>query len=104
MRAGRTADADRVLATITPGMTVTSNVSYYENLLMYKGLRTPDQVLAAASGDSVRFATSGYAVANFYYLRGDSMRGRPLLQRVATSPHWNGFGVIAAEVDLVAKR
>jgi tetratricopeptide (TPR) repeat protein len=104
MRAGRTDDANRLLDAIGEGLTVTSNISYYENLLMYKGRRTPSQVMAAASSDSVRFATSGYAVANYYFLKGDAPRGRALLQRVATSPHWNGFGVIAAEVDLLARR
>jgi hypothetical protein len=85
-------------------MNVTTNRSYYENILMYKGLRTPEQVLATASSDSVRFSTSGYAVANYLLLEGETARGRELLRRVADSPHWNGFGVIAAEVDLVAKR
>jgi tetratricopeptide (TPR) repeat protein len=104
MRAGRTADASRALESFHDGMRVTTNISYYENVLMYKGLRSPEQVLTAASSDSVRFSTSGYAVANYLLLQGDVPRGREMLRRVATSPHWNGFGVVAAEADIVAKR
>jgi tetratricopeptide (TPR) repeat protein len=104
MRDGRAGDAARAVESFREGMQVTTNVSYYENILMYKGLRTPEQVLAAASADSVRFSTSGYAVANYLLLKGEVSRGREMLQRVANSPHWNGFGVVAAEADIVAKR
>jgi tetratricopeptide (TPR) repeat protein len=103
-RAGRSNDASRLLATIREGMTVNTNRSYYENLLMYKGVRTPDQVLRAASSDSVRFSTSGYAVGQFLVMRGDSARGWELLDRVARGSHWNGFGVIGAEVEVVRRR
>lgn len=103
-RAGRAGDAARLLTTIREGMTVNTNRSYYENLLMYKGSRTPDQVLQAASSDSVRFSTSGYAVGQYLVLRGDSARGWELLERVARGSHWNGFGVIGAEVEVVRRR
>jgi tetratricopeptide (TPR) repeat protein len=104
MRAGRVDDAAKAIASFEDGMNVTTNRSYYENILLYKGVRTADQVMTAASSDSVRYSTSGYAVANYLILKGEQARGRELLRRVADSPHWNGFGVIAAEVDLVAKR
>lgn len=100
MRAGRRAEADGLLESVGEGMKVSTNLSYYENLLMYKGARTPEQVMAAAGTDSVRFSTSGYAVANFHLVRGDSVRAREMFARVARSPHWSGFGVIAAEVEV----
>ncbi|MBC7894152.1 MAG: hypothetical protein H7066_02005 [Cytophagaceae bacterium] len=103
-RAGRRAEADRLLGTITEGMTVNTNRSYYENLLMYKGLRTIDQVLGTTTGDSVRFSTSGYAVGSWLLLQGDTARARAMFERVASSPHWNGFGLIASEVELVRAR
>jgi tetratricopeptide (TPR) repeat protein len=104
MRAGRRAVADRLLATVREGMTVTANRSYYENLLLYAGARTEDQVLASAAGDSVRFSTSGYAVGNWHLVRGDTARARAMFERVANSQHWNGFGVIAAEAELVRRK
>jgi len=103
-RAGRVAEATRVLEPVHERMTVNANRSYFENLLMYKGARTPDQVMLSASTDSVRFSTSGYAVANFFLVRGDSSRAWELFDRVARSPHWNGFGVVAAEAELVRRR
>ena len=104
MRGGRRAEADRLLGTIRDGLPVNTNRSYYEALLLYKGLRTPAQVLEYASGDSVRFSSAGYGVAQWYLQRGDSARGWELIERIASSPHWNGFGVIAAEADLVRRR
>lgn len=104
MRAGRREAADRLLATVHEGMKVTTNLSYFENLMLYRGVRSADAVLAAASADSVRYSTSGYAVGSWYLLRGDSARARDMFEKVAHSPHWNGFGVIAAEVELVHRR
>jgi tetratricopeptide (TPR) repeat protein len=104
VRAGRVAAADRLLGTIASGLTVTSNQSYLENLQLYQGRRSADEVLAGAASDSVRFSTSGYAVASWLLLKGDSARGWQLMERVARGPHWNGFGVIAAEVDLSRRR
>lgn len=104
VRAGRDAEAARLLGTIADDLTVTTNQSYLENLLLYKGRRTADEVLASASGDSVRFSTSGYSVASYLVQKGETARGWELMQRVADGPHWNGFGVIAAEVDLVKRR
>lgn len=104
VRAGRPGDAERLLAPVHEGMRVSTNRSYHENLLMYKGVRTPQQVMQAAGADSVRFSTSGFAVANYHLARGDSARARAMLEQVARSPHWSGFGVIAAEVDLARWR
>jgi tetratricopeptide (TPR) repeat protein len=100
-RAGRNQEASILLATIAEGMRVRENLSYYANLRRYAGRITEDRVLAEAAGDSVRFATSGYAMANWHLIEGDSAGGRTLLDRVAESPHWPGFGVIAAEAEIV---
>jgi hypothetical protein len=85
-------------------MKVSTNRSYLENLLMYKKVRTPDQVLAWARSDSVRFSTSGYAVASWLVMQGDSARGWALMDEIARGPHWNGFGAIGAEVDLARRK
>jgi tetratricopeptide (TPR) repeat protein len=104
VRAGRRADADRLLATISETFAVNSNRSYYENLLMYKGVRTVEQVTQWARSDSVRFSTSGYAIASWHLVRGDSATGWQIMDEIASGPHWNGFGVIAAEADLARRR
>jgi tetratricopeptide (TPR) repeat protein len=103
MRAGNRAAADRLLDTIRETMTVNTNRSYHENLLMYQGRRTPAQVMQAAGPDSVRFSTSGYAVASYHLVRGDSAAAWAMFDRVARSPHWSGFGVIGAEVELARR-
>ncbi len=104
VRAGRQQEAARLLGMVQESMTVTTNRSYFENLMLYKGRRTADQVLTWARSDSVRFSTSGYAVAAWLLLQGDSTRGWALMDEIARGPHWNGFGAIGAEVDLARRR
>ncbi len=100
-RAGRHAESVVLLGTIGDSMRVRDNLSYYENLKRYAGRTGEEHVLAAAAGDSVRFGTSGYAMANWRLITGDTAGAKTLLERVAASPHWPGFGIIAAEVELV---
>lgn len=100
-RAGRHSEAASLLEPIRDGLRVTDNLSYYQNLRRYAGRITEADVVGDAGTDSVRFATSGYGMANFRLVEGDTAGARVLLGRVAESPHWPGFGVIAAEADLV---
>ncbi len=99
-RAGRHAEASALLEPIRDGLRVRENVSYYENLRRYAGRITEAQVMAEAGADSVRLATSGYAMANFRLVQGDTAGASAILHDVARSRHWPAFGVIAAEADI----
>ena len=101
-RAGRHVEAAALLPSITEGMRVRENLSYYENLRRYAGRSTEDAVMSAAGTDSVRVATSGYAMANWKLVEGDTTGARVMLERIVVSPHWPAFAVIAAEADLHA--
>ena len=103
-RAGRHAEAAALLPSITDGMRVRENLSYYENLKRYAGRTTEDAVLTAAGTDSVRVATSAYAMANLKLVEGDTTGARAMLERIVVSPHWPAFAVIAAEADLMRLR
>jgi hypothetical protein len=50
-----------------------------------------------------RLVTVGYGIATFHLANGEAGRACALLRRIADEPNWNAFGVIAAEVDLVAR-
>ena len=99
-RLGRADDAAKVLEPIREGMTVLDNDAYYKRLLMYKGLRKPEDVMAADETDPLQIATQGYGVANFHFVNGDTERANALLRRVVAGPQWAAFGFIAAEADL----
>jgi tetratricopeptide (TPR) repeat protein len=98
-RLGRTEEAAKVLDPIVPGMKVKDDQQYYDRLLMYKGLRTPENLLAAG-GDPVSAATLEYGVANWYFYNGRKAEAKALFEKIVTGPNWMPFGVIAAEAEL----
>jgi tetratricopeptide (TPR) repeat protein len=98
-RLGRTDDAARSLEAITPDLDVIENASYYALCRMYKGERTPDEVLGAAGSGSAGAAVV-YGVAAWRAINGQSAEARRLWQQLVEGPDWAPFGVIAAEADL----
>jgi tetratricopeptide (TPR) repeat protein len=98
-RLGRTEEAAKVLEPIVPGMKVKDDQQYYDRLLMYKGLRSPEDLLRA-TGDPVSVATLQYGVANWYFYNGRKDEATALLQKIVTGPNWMPFGFIAAEAEL----
>lgn len=102
-RLGRNAEADSVLEPITPELKVIENASYWNRLLMYKGLKTPEELLGGKD-DPVDLATYGYGVGNWYLYTGRKERAREVFERVVAGPQWNAFGFIAAEMDLARMR
>ena len=99
-RLDRKADADKVLEPIKEGMNVLDNGAYYQRLLMYKGLRKPEEVLGSDEQDPLQIATQGYGVGNFYLVNGDTERAKAIFKRVVAGSQWAAFGFIAAEADL----
>jgi len=99
-RLGQKAEAEKVLAPIKEGMNVLDNGAYYQRLLMYKGLRKPEEVLDNDEQDPLQIATQGYGVGNFYLVNGDTERAKAIFKRVVAGSQWAAFGFIAAEADL----
>ena len=99
-RLGQKAEAEKVLEPIKEGMNVLDNGAYYQRLLMYKGLRKPEQVLGNDEQDPLQIATQGYGVGNFYFVNGETEKARTVFKRVVAGSQWAAFGFIAAEADL----
>lgn len=99
-RLGRRAEAARVLDPIHAGMRILENESYHARLLLYRGERTPEQVLDPDGAADIDIATQGYGVGNWHLCNGDTLAARGLFERVVASPAWAAFGFIAAEAEL----
>ena len=99
-RLDRDAEAHAVLEPIRADMRILENVAYHDRLLLYKGERTPESLLATQSNDPVEIATHGYGVGNWYFCNGEIEKAKEIFRKVLTSPQWNAFGTIAAEADL----
>jgi tetratricopeptide (TPR) repeat protein len=104
-RLGRADEAARALAPIDAGMDVIENHDYHALLLMYRGERDAEALLAAA-GDAqqVGFSTLAYGIANWHLYNGREEQARALLQRIVASGNQAAFGYIAAEAELARGR
>jgi len=96
--------ANAVLETISPNMNIIENDSYFQRMLMYKGLVQPESLLDLEAGDNpdqgIALATQGYGVGNWYLYNGDTAKAKEIFEMVVASPIWAAFGYIAAEVEL----
>ena len=80
-------------------MKVKDDQQYYDRLQMYKGLKTPEELLQAG-GDPVSAATLAYGVGNWYLYNGRKAEAKALFEKIITGPNWMPFGFIAAEAEL----
>ncbi len=104
MRAGRSDQADRLLAGIAADLPVETNLAYYHDLLFYKGDKTADELLVLDESSPYRLETVGFGVANWMLVNGETQRAVEVLQEIAAHPWWPGFGRIAAEAELARMR
>ncbi len=97
---GRHDEARDVLRPITADMDIIENDGYHQLLLMYKGERTPEELIDTASaGTGLENATVGYGVGNYLAYNGRKDEADAVLARVLEGPQWAAFGYIAAEAD-----
>ena len=100
VRAGRKADADAILAKLTPGMDVGENTAYLDRLLLFKGVRTEEEVAATLSAAPLNQSTAGYGLGLWHLLNGRPDKARPYFEKATSSETWQAFGYIAAEMEL----
>lgn len=103
-RLGQKEEAQKVLGPIREGMDVLDNGAYYNRLLLYKGLRSPEDLLGSDEKDPLQIATQGYGIGNFFLVGGEPDRARAIFKQVVGSSQWSAFGFIAAEADLARMR
>jgi tetratricopeptide (TPR) repeat protein len=99
-RAGRSGEAEAMLATLPDSMNVTESQAYHRRLQLYRGRARPEDVLDPADTAALQVATLGYGIGNWYLVNGDTARAREWFLRVSRSGYWPAFGFIAAEADL----
>ncbi len=99
-RLNRDAEAKKVLDPITEKMDIIENTSYWNRLLMYKGLRTPESVLDPKGADDLTIATQGYGVGNWYLYNRQPEKANEIFNRVLAGKQWAAFGYLAAEAEI----
>lgn len=101
-RLGRGPEAARVVSPFTRDMRVIENGTYHQLVLMYKGLVSPDSVLAVGpTGEmSVTDATAAYGLATWHWYNGRRADAERTWRRILAGGQWGAFGYIAAEAEL----
>jgi tetratricopeptide (TPR) repeat protein len=102
-RAGRPEDAAAALTPITAELDVIENGEYHRLLLMYKGERTPEALLATAGADSGGSAVR-YGVSAWYLVNGRRAEAESLWAAILEGPEWPSFGYLAAEAEVARAR
>ena len=99
VRAGRAEEAAAALELVPTDPDVIENFAYADLVQLYRGELSVDVLLEREN----RSAALDYGIARFLIASGDTARGAPLLRRLAESPGWTSFGVLAAEADLAGE-
>ncbi len=97
-RAGRDGEAAAVLEPITADLDVIENGDYHQLLLMYKGERTPESVLATA-GEDAGGSAARYGVGAWHFINGRRDAAAALWASILEGPDWPSFGYLAAEAE-----
>ncbi len=100
LRLGQKAEADALLEMITEGMEVVENRSYYDLLLLYKGLKPASDIEARAAASDLDLATTGYGIGGWHLTKGDTEKAREIFRKIVETKYWPAFGFIAAEAEL----
>jgi tetratricopeptide (TPR) repeat protein len=101
-RLGRESEARALLEPIEESLDVIENGAYHELLLMYRGLRSGEALLAAAFAGEAELdaATIGYGVGNWHLVEGREREAERVFRRVVERGTWAAFGHLAAEAEL----
>ncbi len=98
-RAGQADAAAAVLLPIDTRLDIIENGSYHSLLLMYKGERTPEEVLKAA-GDGPGATAVRYGVSTWYLINGKRREAQQLWASILEGQDWPSFGHLAAEAEI----
>ena len=104
-RMGNPEEAEAILEPINPDLDIIENHAYHNLLLMFKGERSPDDLLDAAfSAEGSSNSAVAYGVGNWFLMNGDEARAFEVFERILESSQWAAFGYIAAEVEVARRR
>ena len=96
-------EAKTLLASIPSDWKLIENDGYYNRILMYKGLKRPEDLLdfsQTALESQLPLVTQGYGVANWFFYNGERERARKIFAKILSTDYWSAFGFIAAEAEL----
>ncbi|MGH9315404.1 MAG: tetratricopeptide repeat protein [Vicinamibacterales bacterium] len=99
-RAGRAADAQKVLETVNADLKVTEGAAYLDRLLLFKGVKTEAEAAKRMEEGPLQVSTAGYGIGMWHLLNGRPDRAKEYFTKATASDAWNAFGFVASDVEL----
>ena len=100
VRAGRQDEAKALLDGFKPDPAATSD-AYTDRLLLFKGVKTEQDVAATMAKDPLNQATVGYSVGVWHLVNGREQQARGYFEKALTPPAQpTGFGAVASYFEL----
>lgn len=102
VRAGRKQDAASLLATVTDDPAVTGHPAWYlDRLLLFKGLRTEEQVAANLNAEGgLSMSSIGYSLGLWHLLSGRQQRAREYFEKAIATGFTPAWGYRCSEAEL----
>jgi tetratricopeptide (TPR) repeat protein len=99
-RAGRTAEAAKLLESFTPGEDQAPS-GYIDRLLLFKGVKTEDEVAKAMEASPLQLPTVAYGVGVWHLLNGREQKAREYFDKALAPPaQQTAFGAVASYFEL----
>jgi tetratricopeptide (TPR) repeat protein len=101
-RLGREAEARKAITGISDDLDIIENADYYKLIKLYQGKLKPGDLLNDddQSRDTLRNATVGYGVGNWFLYNGQRAEAEKIFRQIVMGNQWASFGHIAAEEEL----
>lgn len=101
LRAGKKADAEKVLERVTPETKVQSSVAYLDRLLLFKGVKKEEDVAQAMAKDNLQLPTVAYGLGVWHLVNGRQAKAREYFEKATAPPaQQSGFGSVASYYEL----
>jgi tetratricopeptide (TPR) repeat protein len=101
LRAGRKADADKILERVTADTKVESSVAYLDRLLLFKGTKTEEEVAQRMAKDNLQLPTVAYGLGVWHLVNGREAKAREYFEKATAPPaQQSGFGSVASYYEL----
>jgi tetratricopeptide (TPR) repeat protein len=101
LRAGRRENAAKVLERATPDVPVQSSAAYLDRLLLFKGVKTEEEVARAMEKDNLQLPTIAYGLGVWHLVNGREARAREYFRKATSPPaQQSAFGSVAAYYEL----
>jgi len=96
---GKDVEAGQLLDDVSEDLELIENTSYYELLMVFKGVFNEDQLLGTSNSE-LQSATLGYGLGFWHHINGRTEKAQQIWEEIYMYGNWPAFGYIASEAEL----